>query len=229
MIIGSGQLAKVFEGSDNDHVVIFASGVANSNCIAENEFKREEKLLVETLLKYKGKKFVYFSSCALTAIDYQKNKYYQHKSNMEKLIKDHTDNYYIFRIPQLFGCLKKHKTLINFIYYSIINKEEFNLYSKAYRYVIEINDVYLLVGKYLELSDSGITVDLANPYRYSVMEIVKIFEELTDIKARCNIVEKEDEYLLDLTSLMSFVKQNDLDIVFGTGYLIENLKFRVCN
>lgn len=103
MIIGSGQLAKVFAKSQiKDDVCIFASGVSNSSCTDEKQFEREKNLLVDTLKKNSDKKFVYFSSCALSAIEYPKNDYYKHKVNMEDIIKEHSNNYYIFRVPQLF-------------------------------------------------------------------------------------------------------------------------------
>ena len=145
MIIGSGQLAKTFEDSTLSNTVIFASGVSNSNITDIKQFEREKCLLVNTLEKNKDKKFVYFSSCALSAPKYPKNAYYEHKRQMEELIKEYSTNYYIFRIPQLFGALKHHKTLINFLYEAIINEEFFKVYNQAYRYVIEIDDVRKLV------------------------------------------------------------------------------------
>jgi len=108
MIIGNGQLANAFKEFDDKEIVIFASGVADSNCIDEKQFERERLLLTSTLSKYNDKTFVYFSSCALSAKEYPLNDYYKHKKQMELLIKKTTENYYIFRIPQLFGKLKTH-------------------------------------------------------------------------------------------------------------------------
>lgn len=90
------------------------------------------------------------SSCALSAIEYPKNDYYKHKANMEDIIKEHSNNYYIFRVPQLFGDFILHKTLINFIYKAIVHEHKFNVYNESYRYVIEINDVRKLVEKLFE-------------------------------------------------------------------------------
>jgi len=224
MIIGSGQLAKVFAKSQiKDDVCIFASGVSNSNCINEKEFEREKNLLIDTLKSSCDKKFVYFSSCALSAVEYPKNDYYKHKANMENSVKEYSNSYYIFRIPQLFGDFILHKTLINFIYKSIEHKYKFTVYDEAYRYVIEINDVRRLVESYL-LTKGNSTVDLANPYRYKVLDIVKIFEQLLNKKAYYEFVQKEDKYTLDLTSLENFVKEKELDIKFGEEYLMNKLK-----
>ncbi|PRM91349.1 hypothetical protein CJ672_09700 [Arcobacter cryaerophilus gv. occultus] len=224
MIIGNGQLANIFYDYNRDDVLIFASGVSDSNCIDETNFEREKKLLIDTLKKNQNSKFVYFSSSALSSDKYPKNEYYKHKMNMEEIVKKFSKNYYIFRIPQLFGDLIVHKTLINFIYRSIINEEKFNIYDQAYRYVIEINDVRKLVELYLDNHFPCMIENLANPYRYKVLDIVKIFEKLLNKKAQYKIIEKEDKYILDLTSLKIFVNTFDTNVVFGEEYLSEKLK-----
>jgi len=183
--------------------------------------------LIKTLKGNKERKFVYFSSCALSAKEYPKNEYYQHKKKMEDIVKEHSNNYYIFRIPQLFGDLILHKTLINFIYKSIEHKHRFNVYSEAYRYVIEINDVAKLVEAYLKYSKSCLTVDIANPYRYKVIEIVNVFENLLNKKAIYEVIEKEDKYLLDLSDINKFIKEYDINIEFGKNYLIDKLMEKI--
>ena len=223
-VIGAGQLAKSFQGITGGDVMILASGVSDSNCKDDVQFKREEKLLLETMKDNLDKKFVYFSSCALSAKDYELNEYYRHKQKMENLIKQYSDNYYIFRIPQLFGSLIHHKTLINFIYESIVNEDEFFVYDEAYRYVIEIGDVRKIVEQYLLLEKNNIVVDIANPYRYKVIEIVKIFEKLLNKKAHYEIVQREDKYTLDLSQMQIFIKKHKLNLEFGENYLINKLK-----
>lgn len=229
MIIGNGQLAQAFSENDSSHIIIFASGVANSNCTDEIEFDRERQLLLSTLEAHGEKKFVYFSSCALSSEAYPKNRYYQHKAQMEQLIKDHSNSYYIFRIPQLFGKLKEHNTIINFFYNKIIQGEEFTVYDQAYRYVIEIGDVVHIVHQYLEVSPANITIDLANPYRYSVIEMIRILETLTQRQSRYRVIEKLDSYDLDLTEVSDFVKKHNLKITFSALYLKEKLANKLKN
>ncbi|MDD2828446.1 MAG: sugar nucleotide-binding protein [Sulfuricurvum sp.] len=229
MIIGNGQLAQAFINTPHDDIVFFASGVPNSNCTDESQFDRERQLLLSTLQSHNDKKFIYFSSCALSSKEYPKNRYYQHKAEMEQLIKNYSKSYYIFRIPQLFGHLKHHKTLINFLYESIINDQEFHLYNEAYRYVIEIEDVKNLVEAYLKYSHSSITIDLANDYRYKVLDIVKIFENLLNKKATYDIIDRSDGYMLDLTDMSQFIKTNDLNIIFSPYYLYDKLYEKLKN
>lgn len=229
MVIGDGQLAEVFHSyKDDENVVIFASGVSNSNCIEQKEFNRERKLLESTLKDNSDKKFVYFSSCALSAENYPKNLYYDHKLQMEALIKKFSDKYFIFRLPQLFGSLKSHNTIINYIYHSIKNDQEFKIYSDAYRYVVEIKDVKKFVDSYLIDGCLCSTIDVSNPYRYKVLDIVETFENLMNKKANVVIVRKQDKYILDFRKLYSFIEQSNIDIKFGENYLKDKLRERIC-
>lgn len=227
MIVGNGQLAKVFKNSVLSNTVIFASGVSNSNTTDIKQFEREKNLLLDTLKKNKNKKIVYFSSCALSAPEYKKNDYYNHKQEMEDLIKNHSQCFYIFRVPQLFGPLKHHKTLINFLYESILNDQKFQLYDEAYRYVIEINDVKEIVEAFLKFSKSSIIIDIANPHKYKVTDIVNIFEKLLNKKSRYTLIEMEDNYSLNLSILQSFIIKYNLDFYFGEEYLERKLKKKI--
>ncbi|MDD1782472.1 hypothetical protein LRP49_14970 [Enterovibrio sp. ZSDZ35] len=228
MVVGGGQLAKVFANfSHDDSVCIFASGVSNSACLLESEFEREKALLLENLHNSRNKKFVYFSSCALSPDDYMLNAYYEHKSKMELLIKENSDNYYIFRIPQLFGDLILHKTIVNFIYKAIVHNHKFNVYNGAFRYVIEIEDLKELVCKFIAISEPNIVIDFANPYRYSVLDLVRSFEKVLKTTASYNLVDKNDSYILNLSAMDEFVKDNSLDFSFGEDYFERKIEQKI--
>ena len=173
MVVGGGQLGKAFSNYlDDFDVIIFASGVSDSNETRRSEFDREKELLMEHLKYSCGKKFVYFSSCAL--IDEANYlPYYKHKFEMEALVENNSGNSYIFRLPQLFGKLKRHPTLINYLYYKIVDGEEFTIYDEAYRYVINLEDVVSIVNRYLLEKKGNVILDIANPYAYSILEIVE--------------------------------------------------------
>lgn len=224
MVIGNGQIAKFFNDfKNNQDILIFASGVSNSNCTNLKEFKREEDLLIDALTNHREKKFVYFSSCALSSNEYLKNEYYLHKERMENIIKKSSENYYIFRLPQVFSELKNHNTLINFLYFSILNGNSFNLYNNAYRYVIDLEDIKILIKSILNNYDFSIVMDLANPYRYSVIEIVNFIESLVNRKGNYNIIDKYDGYELNLKELIHYIEQEKLPINFSSNYLFEKL------
>lgn len=230
MIVGNGQIARAFkEDNVSEDCIIFASGVANSNCCDPEKFKRERDLLSKYLNKLGNKKIVYFSSCALSAEGYILTDYYEHKLAMEELIKGSTSNYYIFRIPQLFGEIKRHPTLINYLYYSILDNKRFTLFDKAYRYVIELYDLRNLVMEIILSSNPGICIDLANPYIYSVLDIVKYFEKVLGKKANYQLIDRKDGYSLPFTELKKYMSSESSKLKFGENYLYEKLDLQILN
>jgi len=225
VIVGSGQIAKVFACEDSNNVIFFASGVANSSCTDKNEFVREENLLKKTLENANTKKFVYFSSCALSAKNYPLNEYYLHKKNMENIIIAKSENYYIIRLPQLIGDIfKRHNTLFNFLYHKIINEESFFIYKNAFRYVIEINDVRFLVTQFINKMSPRQIINFANPYRYSIFEIVDIFEKILNKKAHYTVIDRNDSYFLNLEAMKAFIKNFSVNTGFSKDYLEETLR-----
>ncbi len=90
MVIGNGMLAKEFTNYTQDsNILIFASGVSNSNETSFEAFQREEKLLLESIEKEKGKKLIYFSTCSMYDKYFKNNAYTEHKLNMEKKFKNY--------------------------------------------------------------------------------------------------------------------------------------------
>ena len=90
MIIGRGSIAKVLE--DREDVVFFASGVSNSSCIEEKEYQREFNLLKTVSTE---NHIVYFSNLG---IYYKKDRYTQHKIDIEEYIRNNYKSYTIVRI-----------------------------------------------------------------------------------------------------------------------------------
>lgn len=219
MIIGRGQIAQSFANCQLDNCIVFASGVSNSTCQDKNHFLREQALILDTLQNNSNKIFIYFSSCALSDNTYPKNAYYKHKVDMENLIKGSGNPYYIFRLPQVFGRLDERPTLINFIYHKIKNQEEFSLFDNAYRYVIDVEDLKIIVQTVLKHQKENTTIDIANPYKYQVLEIVSLMEKLCGMKANYQLIAKTDEYTLDLTLIKNLILKNNLNLDFGEKYL----------
>lgn len=219
MIIGRGQIAQSFANCQLNNCIIFASGVSDSTCQDKNHFLREKALILDTLQNNANKTFVYFSSCALSDQSYPKNAYYKHKANMENLIKGSGNPYYIFRLPQVFGRLDERPTLINFIYHKIKNQEEFSLFDNAYRYVIDVKDLKIIVETAFKYQKKNTIIDIANPYKYKVIEIVALIEKLCGIQANYQLIEKTDEYTLDLAVIKNLILQNNLSLDFGENYL----------
>jgi hypothetical protein len=90
MIIGNGSIAKVLK--DREDIIFFASGVSNSSCTDEKEYEREFNLLKTVPTE---NHIVYFSNLG---IYYKKDRYTQHKIDIEEYIRNNYKSYTIVRI-----------------------------------------------------------------------------------------------------------------------------------
>lgn len=221
MIIGHGQIANYFKYKDiPESWVIFASGVSNSSSIIRSEFEREENLIIKVLKEYPDHLFIYFSSCFLANEATQKIEYYSHKLRMERLIKQSTENFLVVRIPQIFSYPTKRSTIINFLYFSILERRKFKLNNLATRYLLDLEDLYGIVQDLARWPSR--TFHIANPYKYQVTEIVQIIEEITNIKARFSTFSQIDGYELDLEDL-SLLSISNREGLSGQFYFEHNM------
>ena len=228
-IVGNGQLASLFHQNERiEGSLIFASGVSNTKCVDENEFLKEKELLVTyvQVANDTDKIFVYFSSAALSAKGYPLNRYYQHKKEMEELIRSMTNKHLIIRIPQLFGKPKKHPTLINFLYFNIVEHVEFEVYDQGYRYLLYIEDTYFILQELFNKKFFNKTLTISNPYCYSILDIVAVLEEILGVTAKYKLVKRVDKYHLDFRDLNEIISLQYLEKEFGFGkdYLYNKMK-----
>ena len=145
MIIGSGLIASTFNKLASEtllkNFIVFASGVSNSSKNDTKEFDREKTLLIDTI-KSNNLPIIYFSSILVNTSNTQ---YYNHKLNMENVIKEHTNNYLILRIPQVIGIGGNKNTLFNFIKTSIETDQIITTNEKVERALIDADDLVRIV------------------------------------------------------------------------------------
>jgi len=144
MIIGSGLLSSEFTKFSNhfNEYLIFVSGVSNSNENNIDNFNREKKLLLTTINNNQNLKLIYFSSVLTGIIN---NDYYQHKLEIENIIKQKSKNYIIFRIPQIVGLSGNQFNIVNFLKNSIKNQNNVLSYKNVYRSLIDVEDLVKIV------------------------------------------------------------------------------------
>lgn len=107
MIIGHGDLASVI--TDREGAIFFASGVSDSRCQDETKYQRERDLL--KVFFNSNLSLFYFSSilAPLTC-----SWYYNHKTEMEQLVRNNFKNYNIIRLGNIdWG--KNPNTFINYL------------------------------------------------------------------------------------------------------------------
>jgi len=223
MIVGSGLIAKAFKDnfSDDDRILIFASGVSNSNTCEKEDFLREKSLILKLKKNNQNKIFVYFSSCDIGNME-ELTSYYQHKVNMETLITKTFKKYYIFRLPQVVGNTCNKNTLLNFLFFKIKMKKEFDLWKLSDRNFIDIDDVSVIVNRIISDSIFVNTItNIASSRTYNVLDIVSILEEFTGEKAIFNLKNKGVPFDINIDKIKELV--DTLELSFSNMYLVDLL------
>lgn len=128
-IIGNGDIASSLEGLNRPDLLFFASGVSNSSETRELEYQRERNLL---MTQDRDKHLVYFSSLC---VFYAKNRYAEHKRQMEELIKDNFPHYAIIRLGNIDWGDNPH-TIINYFRDKKAKGEPFEI-QDTYRYIVD--------------------------------------------------------------------------------------------
>jgi len=176
MIIGNGLIAKNCFFIDQEDILFFASGVSNSMCNDDNEYRKEITLL-EKYIKT-DKKIIYFSSIDEYIVN---NKYLKHKKHIEEIIKSNTDNFIILKLPQLVGESGNSKNFISYIYNNIKNNIEFDVFLTK-RSLLDIFDLINFL-KHLIKKDFRGFININYIELSEVTDIVEIIEGILNKKA----------------------------------------------
>jgi len=216
MVIGNGLIANAFKKfSEDNSIVIFASGVSDSLQTSPGEFQREKELL----LKYISKdwKLVYFSTCSIVDESLSNTQYIQHKKEIENLIGEKQDSYIVFRLPIIVGQSRNTHTLTNFFYNNISANQTFQTHANSCRYLLDIEDATNIISLILSknyFNNEIINVTLNN--RIKVTRLVEIFEKVLNIQACFDLVEKGTCYKVDNSRIEKVL--NELNIKTGDDY-----------
>jgi nucleoside-diphosphate-sugar epimerase len=218
MIIGNGLIAKTFISYQNtDSVIIFASGVSNSTETNPNAFQREIDRLNDILLTTDGKLLVYFSTTSINNTSRNKSPYILHKINMEELVLG-LPNFIILRLPQIVGKSANQFTLTNFLYRKIKLGEEFELWSKAKRDLLDTDDLFAIAKKIIDskLYKNSI-INIGTPCEYTMENIVAIFEKILSKKAVFLKKDFSETFKYDLSCCNKI--SSELGLSFDDKYL----------
>jgi nucleoside-diphosphate-sugar epimerase len=220
MLIGSGLLAQAFAPtfSNRGDVCIYAAGVSNSSCTDTHEFERERKRLADALQQAKHvDAFVYFGTCSVADPEAQNTPYVQHKLAMEQLASKHP-RHLILRLPQVAGKTPNPHTLLNYLYARISRSEAFQLWSKAKRNIIDVDDV-AAISRQLLANDTlrNVTINIANPTSYPMIDIVRAMEKTVGKLAVYDVSERGSGYPIDIHAILPVL--DAAGVKFGNSYL----------
>jgi nucleoside-diphosphate-sugar epimerase len=215
VIIGNGLLANAFgRYASDDSVVIFASGVSNSNETSEAEFERERRLLAAALEG--DRKLVYFSSCGVIDAYEAERPYIQHKRRMEALVLASPTGY-VLRLPQVVGPTGNPHTLTNFLRDRISSGERFTAWARAERNLVDIDDVAAIGSAMIDQwPGESRTISIAGSRSSTVPEIVAIFEHVLGRQANCTYEDKGHAMVVSAELACKVGAQLGIDL--GDGY-----------
>lgn len=187
MVVGNGSIAKVFinDYQNDNSVVIFASGVSNSNENNESEFSREHMLLSKILIDFPNLKLVYFSSIYSTLVN---NPYYNHKLKMEKFINENFKNFIIIRLPQIISSNGNKSNLINYFVESLKNNITVNVQKNVTRAIVDVQDVKNIT-KEIILNENNKILNLSHIEYVNVLDLFLSISDILKIKPKYTLVE----------------------------------------
>jgi hypothetical protein len=130
MIVGNGSIARVLK--DRKDLIFFASGVSDSSCIDEKEYEREFNLLKTIPI---DQHIVYFSNLG---IYYKKDRYTQHKINIEEYIRNKYKSYTIVRI-EVCEWVTTPNTILN-VFKKQLSQGTEPVIQDTTRYILSLNE-----------------------------------------------------------------------------------------
>jgi nucleoside-diphosphate-sugar epimerase len=217
VIVGHGLLARAFAprfGNDPD-IVVFASGVSNSAETDAGAFHREEELLQEALAA-SARRLVYFSSCGVVASGEPATPYMTHKGRMEALVLASPGGL-VLRLPQVVGRTENPHTLTNFLHRHIEEGLPFEIWSRAERNLIDVDDIVAIGSAMIDADDeAGRTQSIAARDSTPMPEIVRIFERVIGRRANCAYLPRGAPLPIDSAEAQRLAGVLGLDL--GSGY-----------
>ena len=219
MVIGNGLVARRFElYNSEDNLLVFASGVSNSKTKNPEAYNREIKLLRDTVHKYNTRSLIYFSTCSIYDPQEKGSAYVQHKLYIEDFIQTQVKQYHIFRISNLAGISSNPNTLLNFFFNHVKNGVNFDLWTNAYRNIIDVDHAYLIIDHILKHNlFPNQVINIANPVNHQVKKIIETIETFLNIKSNYIEIDKGGGGDIDTSAIQHIIQK--LGIRFGPEYL----------
>lgn len=225
MVIGSGLLATTFSEFKSDKkVLIFASGVSNSNETDPVQFVREEGLLRETITHNPGYKFVYFSTTSVTDSSVKDRPYVTHKLAMEEFIQNNAANYLIFRVSNVVGPNGNVTNIMNFLVNAVKEAKPINIWAQAERNFIDKDDILFIVKQLLKKEVINKTVNIALKKSVLVSDVVMQVEKHLNTKAIVTLVSKGSPLAINVSDIKEELEAIEVQKGSGDKYISNLLK-----
>ena len=195
-IIGKGFIAKNFKKIKfSKRYIIYAAGVSNSNLKDKNKYKLEVKKFENFIRRVNKKKIIiYISTLSVEDKKLKNDLYVKNKLIIEKLAKKLLKRYIIIRLPQVIGHNKNKYTLTNWVFNSILKEKTLLIWKGSKRNIIDIYDVTKIIESFLKTNPRKNTqINILNPKTIRIENIIKIFENILNIKAKIKILSRKNK------------------------------------
>lgn len=228
MIIGKGLIARAFEEEylDVNNVVIFASGVSNSQCSDVKEFEREKIMIEGALTQYAQANFVYFSTTSIFDENLQSSPYVMHKRGIENFLLTHptSSRILILRLPIVAGTTANKYTLLNFIVDKILSGVKFKVFANAFRNIIDIEDIVKISNVLISSRlPKGCALNICNPKSIKMIDLVPLIEAVVGKKAIFSLEDRGGgQSKIDMSETTPFIELSGVE--FGHDYIFNTLK-----
>ena len=223
MIVGHGMMARAFSAYQSDpHILIFASGVSDSNESRGSEFERERDLLVRTREQHPDKLFVYFGTCSVNDPERRATPYVRHKLDMEAFLLASGDSAIVLRVPLAIGPRHETNTLVEHIYRQISEGNSFDVWMRATRYPIDVEDVFRIATRLIQnrsLRDRTINIALRS---FPVLDFVRVLEQIVGKPARFRALDKGGHYRIECPEVIAL--RHELNLDYSANYLRKVLQ-----
>lgn len=195
---------------------VYAAGVSNSTCADRREFEREEASLENALKRFASADlFLYFGTCS-ASMRGPLSPYVAHKVAMERLAATHA-RALVIRLPQLAGRSENTHTLLNYLFHRVSRGERFQVWMRARRNIIDVDDAARIVMAAARDGMRGARLDVASPFDSAATEIVQTMTMVVGKPAICDYVDAGDS--LEIDSRRSSELAARCGVTFDEGYL----------
>lgn len=196
----------------------FASGVSNSKCQDGKEYLREKIELKKFIDCYNNFKVFYFSSfCAENPL----SMYCCHKRQMEEYVVNNCSKFMVLRLPQVVGPVTNN-TLVSFFVKKIVNEERIFVQRKAYRRLIDVEDVARICQMAGDPQIENKVMSCGPSTLMSVEEIIIEIAHVLNVKPIYEFVDSGDNQNVNVSEFVKFIGKEDH--IFDLDYQKRILK-----
>ncbi len=201
-VAGGGMIAQQFilHSKDSLNICIYAAGVSNSACDDSEEFDRDRLRLRASMANLPEEvPLVYVSTCSIDSNITSQSRYIQHKIEMESIALSKL-NTKVVRLPQVAGFSSNPHTLLNYIFNCIKYKKSIDVWKQSTRNIIDVKDVQELVLEIFSsvpLADIPNVINIANPRSINIIDLLRVYELVLNIKPIVNIYDCGEPMLVD--------------------------------